>query len=58
MKKKKENTNKQWNKRNKSIQDIKVEIVLIKKIQTEGNLEMKNFDSQKETLEASLNNKK
>ena len=41
-----ENTNKQWEEMNKTIQDLKQEIESIEKSQTEGNLEMKNLETQ------------
>jgi hypothetical protein len=49
-----ENTSKQWKKINKTFQELKVEIEPIKKIQTEGNLEITNLGTQAGTSEASL----
>lgn len=48
-----ENTNKPWKKMNKTVQDLKVEIESIKKIQTKVNVEIKNSG----TSEASLTNR-
>jgi hypothetical protein len=51
-----ENTIKQWNEMEKKIvQDIKVEIdSIVKKVQTEGNLEIKNFGAQQEPFRQAL----
>lgn len=38
-----ENTNKQFKEMNKTVQDLKMEMEAIKKIETEGILEMKNL---------------
>jgi hypothetical protein len=44
-----ENINKQWDKMWKTVQDMKVEMELLMKIQTKGNLEMKSIGSWTET---------
>ena len=41
----------------KTIQDLEVEIESIKKTQTEGNLKVKNLGNQTGTSEASLSNR-
>ena len=48
---------KQWKERNKTVQDLKVEIDSIKKTQIEGNLKMKNLGTQVENSEVSLPNR-
>lgn len=52
-----ENTNKQWKGKNKTIQDLKVEIVSVKKTHTEGNLEVKTLWTQTGTTVASFTNR-
>ena len=47
----------QWKEMKKTIQDLKVEIESIKKTQTEGNLEMKNLETQMGTTKTSLANR-
>jgi hypothetical protein len=52
-----QNTIKGVKKMNKTVQDLKIEIEAIKKIQTEGILEMKNLGKRRGTTDVNVNNR-
>ena len=52
-----ENTNKQVKELNKNIQDLKMEIELIKNSQRETTLEMENLGKRSEVIDASITNR-
>ena len=52
-----ENIIKQVKKMNKTVQDLKMEIEAIKKIQTEGILEMENLGKRTGTIDSVITNR-
>jgi chromosome segregation ATPase len=57
LKELKENTNKQVMELNKTIQDLKREVVTIKKTQSEAMLEIENLGKKSGTIDASISNR-
>jgi chromosome segregation ATPase len=56
LRKKQENTNKQVMESNKNIQDLKREIVTIRKTQSEATLEIETLGKKSGTIDASISN--
>lgn len=52
-----ENTNMHWKEMNKTIQDLKMDLEVIRKIQTETFLEMENLAKHKGTIDSSITNR-